>query len=216
MSALPPVVVVHGFLATKATNLPVHWTLWRRGFRTVDVELPGLNTQDPRVSADAVAAAVDRVLSTEGETADRAHLVGVSLGGLIGLAYLRDRGGARIHRFVSMGSPLQGTDLAWLAHASRPVLGRLQASRTLASMGPDTDLIRWLNAEPVAGTEVYTMFHPDDPMVPHPSALLPWATQVQAPVGRYPTAHHEMLLHPTNRALLADILQQGPEALLTR
>lgn len=210
MSApLPPVVVVHGFLSTRATNLPVHLALRRRGFSTLDVDIPGLNTQDPRLSSEAVGEAVDRALAGR---SGQAHLVGVSLGGLIALTHLRATGGPRIHRCVSMGAPLQGTRMGRLAEPFRRLVGHRRSTTTLGLMAADSELIRWLNDEPVPDTEVYTLYHPDDPMVPHPGATLPWATNVQAPVGRFPTAHHQLILAPANLRLLADLLERGRDA----
>lgn len=205
----PPVVVVHGLFSTAVTNLPVHRTLRERGFETFDVPIPGLNTQDPHASARDVHATVERVL---GAGSARAHLVGVSLGGVIGLAYLQAFGGSRIHRFVGIGAPFQGTRMGRLGPALARVAGFLDAPHTLGLLAVDSAFVHDMNARPVDGTEVYAVWHPADPMVPPPGATLPWATNVRAPVGRFPTAHHQLLLDARNRRLVADLLDHGASA----
>lgn len=209
-SSLPPVVVIHGFLSTRHTNLPVHLTLWKRGYRTVDVTLPGLNTQDPRMAAPAVHDAVLAALDGSG---GEAHLIGVSLGGLIGLAYLRAYGARHVQRFVALGAPFQGTRAGQLGEALEPWLGSWRATRTLGLMAVDSELVSWLNAEPVEDVEVYAMYAEHDPVVPHPHATLPWAHNVRSRVDRWPLGHHQMILAPRNLSLMADLIERGEAAI---
>jgi len=99
-----------------------------------------------------------------------------------------------------------------IARSLAPLLGRWRAHETLGRMAPGSDLIDWLGASPVNDAEVYTLYHPADPMVPAEGATLPWATNVQAPVGTGLAAHHQLLLSPANLNVLADLLDRGPAA----
>lgn len=207
----PPVVVIHGFLSPALTNLPVHLALRRRGFDTCDTAIPGLNTQDPRLSSVHVHDAVQRAQERTGSAT--AHLVGVSLGGVIGLSYLHTYGADHVSRFVSLGAPFQGTRLSRLARPLAWVPGYRRAARTIGLLAVDGELVRWLNAEPAVATEIYAIYADADPMVPPPGATLPYGHNVRAAVGQPLLAHHQLVLHPRNLALLGDLLQHGEAGL---
>src|SRR4051812_35484776 len=82
-----------------------------RGFRTYAAPQRLLGYGDVRIAAKLVDDTVQRALRETG--ASKVHLVGMSLGGLIGLYYLKCGGGARfVERFVSVGGPLNGSSLA--------------------------------------------------------------------------------------------------------
>src|SRR6185369_5469768 len=78
-------------------------------------------------------AALDAVLAATHTQQDRAVIVGVSLGGAIGYAYLAHHGDARIAGFVAMGAPLRwerAHPIVRLAFASPGLVGRVPVRGT--------------------------------------------------------------------------------------
>lgn len=130
------VLLVHGIWNAKSWLTPLARRLRREGF---DVEVFGypsiLGGPEP-----AIAALIERLRSSP-----PLHLVGHSLGGLIGLEALRRAPDLPVQRMVCLGSPLCGSHVArslgrrrWMA----PVLGR---SGTLLQAGCPP----WAGAVPV-------------------------------------------------------------------
>jgi 3-oxoadipate enol-lactonase len=92
--ATPPVVLLHAVGLDR--TVWADWTapLAAAGHRVISVDLPGHGASDPEPAAPSLsgmAAAVAAVLEAEG--ADRAHLLGVSMGGMVAqtLAVARPR-----------------------------------------------------------------------------------------------------------------------------
>src|SRR5437867_2185777 len=106
-----PVVVVNGLGAPHAAAAVYARVLGRGGLRTFAVTPSRLGFGDSREAARRVGAFVRDVLAKTG--APRVQLVGMSLGGLICLYYVKCAGGAAfVERFVSVGGPLNGSRLA--------------------------------------------------------------------------------------------------------
>lgn len=115
------VLVLHGIWNAKAWLTPLAGRLRRQGF---EVELFGYPSVfgGPEIAIDQLI----RRLSGSPPL----HLLGHSLGGLIGLETLRREPGLPVSRMVCLGSPLCGSDAArTLARRrwSAPVLGRSAA-----------------------------------------------------------------------------------------
>ena len=108
----------------------------KRG-RIVTVNYSSL-TGDIRALAHRLAAVVEQV--TEETGYERVHIVGHSMGGLIARYYVqRLDGDARVHTLVTLGTPHQGTNLAYtLPH---PLVRQLR---------PGSDVVRELE-EPAPG-----------------------------------------------------------------
>lgn len=115
----PPVLLVHGYLASPALMIPMRDRLAKRGISARTVELsPGAIQSVQRLSSE-LAVNVERALRETG--ADRVDLVGVSFGGLISLAYAQENAHLRqVRRLVAVGTPFQGT---WTSLAGIPVMG---------------------------------------------------------------------------------------------
>lgn len=192
----PPIVLVHGYLSPSWFVAPLAWRLEKEGRRVRRVDLSILCLQDVRTLAAELDAEIERILREEG--ADRCDLVGVSQGGLIGLYYLRFRGGAsRVARFAALGSPFQGT---WFAAAGVALLGAFSGG--IWQMLPSDPLIRELNGAPPPVPSTSICFE-NDPLVPPSRARLAGAELVVLPKHRFPAAHQGMVFTPkAARAIL--------------
>lgn len=201
MNTLRPVLVVHGFLAPVVSNLPIHLALRRRGLRTFDAPIPGLNTQDIARSSAIVARRVDEILVETG--ADAIDVVGVSMGGLIALHYLRCRGGrSKVRRTVTLGSPLAGTN-------SAPIVGLLQRLPVTAAtqMARASEIVRAIAEAHDEGDDIVSVYADGDTVVSRESASLRGATVVRAPVGSFPFGHYQLVVDPRNLAFLFEHLE---------
>ena len=139
-----PVLLVHGFCGGKSSWSRVARALRERGV-TVDTLTYSPFGTSVEGLADRLVVAVDRMLSQTG--ADKVHLVGHSLGGVvIAQAVADDRLTGLVDTVVTLGSPFGGSPWATLlpfgeiARALRegsPLLHRLAAA-------PAPNGVRWL------------------------------------------------------------------------
>lgn len=187
-----PVVLVHGYYATPATNEPVKRFLRARHMRTYNVDLPGLNFQDMRVSARLLAQRVEAV--KQKYQTDKVLMVGVSMGGLIGLQYIRHEGGAKqVQRFVAMGSPFHGSPIAGI--------GRVISGFTAAAakqIHPRSTFLRSLHARNLPDCDIVSISAHMDPLAPPRYCHLEGAKNVIIKDVRVPFGHWELILNPKN------------------
>lgn len=132
-AAALPVLLVHGVLCNAGVWHPFARWLRARGVAPVYAVSYG----PPLASIDAFAAQVsekiDAVLAATG--ADRVVVIAHSMGGLVLRALLRDGGGARIARLVTVGTPHEGSVHAWLAAGA--CLGQMRPGNAwLRALGP--------------------------------------------------------------------------------
>ncbi|MER7331866.1 MULTISPECIES: alpha/beta fold hydrolase [unclassified Micromonospora] len=110
-TAANPVIVVGGLIGLSIAYEPIAARLRADGFRVFVYQLPGLGFGDIRDSARAFATYVEQVRSVTG--ASQVDVVGHSEGGLVSRWYVKFLGGASVvGRYVSLGSPQQGTYVA--------------------------------------------------------------------------------------------------------
>lgn len=189
-----PIVLVHGMVDNRSIFTLLRRALRRRGFRRVLSFSYSPLTRDVRLAAEALAAAVEEICAETG--VERLHLVGHSMGGLIGRYYVQRLGGdARVHTLVTLGSPHGGTRRAHLL--AHPLTRQLR---------PGSDVIREL-ARPAPGcrTRFLAVWSDlDQLMVPKASArvdhpdlvarnvLIPGVGHMSLPIHR--RAVHEITL----------------------
>jgi triacylglycerol esterase/lipase EstA (alpha/beta hydrolase family) len=107
-----PVLLVHGYTC----NRGLWWWMLRKlrwhGFRAGAVSL-----EPPFASIDALAEQLHRDIEDflRDNASDRLTLVTHSMGGLTARAYLKQHGGARVAKLVTLACPHHGTRLATLA-----------------------------------------------------------------------------------------------------
>ncbi|MDH6462411.1 triacylglycerol lipase [Micromonospora sp. A200] len=103
-----PVIVVGGLIGVSIAYEPIAARLRADGFRVSIFQIPGLGFGDIRESARAFKTYVDQVRASTG--AAKVDLVAHSEGGLVSRWYVKFLGGADVvGRYVSLGSPQQGT-----------------------------------------------------------------------------------------------------------
>jgi triacylglycerol lipase len=142
--AARPVVLVHGFAASRTC-----WFALRRALRADGRTVVSLDYSPWASSveelADRLADTVEDLLAVTG--ADKVHLVGHSLGGvIIAQALTQDRLAGYVDLAVTLGSPFGGTPwagllpvgpLVWALRPGSPLLRRLAAA-------PPPEGVRWL------------------------------------------------------------------------
>ena len=98
-----PVVVVPGFLSPDSHLYELYGWLGRIGYRPYMSGI-GLNTNCPSASAKKLAKTVERAYV---ETGQRVHIVGHSLGGMIGRRVSLQRP-HHVSQLIYLGTPIQG------------------------------------------------------------------------------------------------------------
>jgi triacylglycerol lipase len=168
------VVLVPGYGGARGALESLAVRLEVVGRPTVVVSLPGGGTGD----LDTQAAAVDgvvRELVRHGETA--VDLVGYSAGGVAAWRYLQTgRTAPAVRRFVTLASPLQGTEVAALAATLTPEA----CAAACRQLTPGSALLTGLAAGPrptVPWLSVWT--DADEVVVPPSSAALPGVASVR-------------------------------------
>ena len=145
----PPVVLVHGYLSPAVALTGMRWGLQRRGRVAHLVSLPVLAVADVRLQARDLDRSIEAIRASTG--ADRVDLVGVSLGGITALWWLRKLGGyTRARRMVAVGTPFRGTAVA---HLGAGLLG--WAGRGASQCVPGSPLLRELEGgSPIPSTSI--------------------------------------------------------------
>ena len=149
-AAATPILLVHGIVDNHTIFAPLERALRRRGFTDLSSFDYGVLTTDVRATAQDLAVAVEKLVAESG--AEKVHVIGHSLGGLVTRYYVQRMGGhEKVHTVVTLGTPHQGTKLA-RAGSMLPLVRQLR---------PDSDLIAELN-EPAPDCDTrYIAFYSD-------------------------------------------------------
>jgi triacylglycerol lipase len=139
-----PVLLVHGLAGTKSSWSLVAETLSARGLTVDAIAYPPVGTSVQRLT-DQVVAEAQTILHRTG--ADKVHLVGHSLGGVVIAQAIADgRLDGMVDTVITLGSPFGGSPWAGLLpfveivralRAGSPLLQRLASA-------PVPDGVRWL------------------------------------------------------------------------
>ena len=173
----PPVLLIHGYLATRGSLHLLEQHLTERGLVVMSYPLGPVNLGDIRDSAGLIARKVESIVA-QTEIA-RVDIVGHSMGGLVGLDYLKRLGGRhRVRRLIMLGTPAQGT---WSA-----LLGLVTAPLGLASLQllPGSPFLRELAERPLPkGAEVVSIGAVRDWLAPLSSTVLDGVRHIALPTG---------------------------------
>lgn len=118
----PPVLLIHGYLATRGSVHLLESRLANQGRVVMTYRLGPIHMGDIRESAGYIARKIESLATQTG--VGKVDVVAHSMGGLVALDYLKRLGGQRrIRRLVLLGTPISGTWSALLGLVTAP-LGR--------------------------------------------------------------------------------------------
>ncbi|MEO7732003.1 MAG: alpha/beta fold hydrolase [Kofleriaceae bacterium] len=174
----PPVLIIHGFLGTRGSMYLLERRLVDDGFVVVSFNLGTLNVRDIRRSAFLIHRKIERILAQT--PSQRIDIIGHSMGGLIGLYYVKKLGGhARVRKLIMMGTPVRGT---WAALMGVVTLGLWSTSSW--QLLPRSRFLDELAQGPVPpGVDVHTIAAARDWVVPLPTTKVDGASSTTVPLG---------------------------------
>jgi pimeloyl-ACP methyl ester carboxylesterase len=174
----PPVLLIHGFLGTRGSMYMLERRLVDDGFVVVSFNIGTLNVRDIRRSAFLIHRKIERILAQT--PSQKIDIIGHSMGGLIGLYYIKKLGGhARVRKLVMMGTPVRGT---WSALAGVMTLGLWSTSSW--QLLPRSRFLDELAQGPIPpNVEVSTIAAARDWVVPLPTTRLRGANAITVPLG---------------------------------
>jgi triacylglycerol lipase len=197
-----PVMLVHGFGHNRSGWWVMRRHLVEAGYERVDSFNYLAARHDVPASARLLAARVEQLKRATG--ADKVHLVGHSLGGILARWYVQELDGdASVDTVVTLGTPHEGTYTAYL--------GPL---RTLAQLRPESWVMRRLRlgARPSSVRWVAFYSNLDELVSPVHSAMLchPGLEAVNILVKDH--GHLSLMLSPQVARAVADQLQAAEGA----
>jgi triacylglycerol lipase len=177
-ASAPPVLLIHGFLGTRGSMYMLERRLVDDGMCVFSFNLGAVNARDIRSSAFLIHRKIERILAQTGW--EKIDIIGHSMGGLIGLYYIKKLGGQeRVRRLIMMGSPIRGT---WAALAGVATLGLWSTSSW--QLLPRSRFLDELAQGPIPpGVEVHTIAAARDWVCPLPSTKVNGATATIVPLG---------------------------------
>ena len=197
----PPVLLLHGYMATRGSLHLLERHLTARGLVVMTYTLGPVHLGDIRDSAGLIARKVESIVAQT--DVKRVDIVGHSMGGLVGLDYLKRLGGRhRVRRLVMLGTPAQGT---WSA-----LLGLVTAPLGLASLQllPGSPFLRELAERPLpADADVVSIGAVRDWLAPLASTVLDGVRHISLPTG-----HSGLLVDAEVADVVVDLLLERPPA----
>lgn len=147
-AATTPIVLVHGIVDNRTIFAMLRRGLRRRGFGCIRTFSYAPHMSDVRDAARGLGAFVEQLCEQTG--ADKVHIVGHSLGGLIARYYVQTGGSGRVDIVITLGTPHRGTFAAWIV-----------PHHLVRQLRPDSEIISEL-AEPAPGCETrFLAFYSD-------------------------------------------------------
>jgi triacylglycerol lipase len=192
----PPVLLVHGYFATRGSLHLLEERLHARGHVVLSYKLGGImNFGSIRQSAGLIARKVEALVAQT--SIEEVDIVGHSMGGLVGLYYLKRLGGRhRVRKLILLGTPVTGSVAALLGLVTAP-LGA--ASLELL---PQSSLLRELHESPMPpGVEVVSIAGERDYLAPASRTLLEGVRHVSLP-----TCHSGLLVDAPVAELVDELL----------
>jgi triacylglycerol lipase len=174
----PPVLIIHGFLGTRGSMYMLERRLVQDGFVCVSFNLGTFNVRDIRRSAFLIHRKIERILAQT--PSQKIDIIGHSMGGLIGLYYVKKLGGhARVRKLIMMGTPVRGT---WAALAGVVTLGLWSTSSW--QLLPRSRFLDELAQGPTPpGVELHTIAAARDWVVPLATTRVQGANAMTVPLG---------------------------------
>lgn len=192
-----PVLLIHGYLATRGSVHLLERQLNDRGHLVFSYRLGWVNLGDIRESAALIARKVESLVAQT--SIKQVDIVGHSMGGLVGLYYVKRLGGRhRVRKLVLLGTPAGGTWSALLGLVTAP-LGR--ASLQLL---PQSPFLRELNEAPMpAGVDLVSIAGEHDLLAPLHSTMLAGVRHIALDTG-----HSGLLVDPAVADAIDGVLRE--------
>lgn len=148
-AAAVPILLLHGYFHNRSGFLVMSRALKRLGFCSVyALNYNPMRRGIPEI-ADLVACKVDQILERTG--AQKLHIVGHSLGGLVARYYVEQIGGHRkVKSVITLGTPHHGTLAAYFSR-----------SKAAKQMRPASELIRTMNSKRKPKLVRYVSYYSD-------------------------------------------------------
>lgn len=197
---VPPILLIHGFLGTRGAMFPLELRLKRDGFVVFSINLGMLNIGDIRKSAHRIHRKIQSILREV--DLGKIDIIGHSMGGLIGLYYIKKLSGHKhVRNLITLGTPHNGTWFAMLGVLSMGVLSPstwqlLPNNRFLKELGTGA-LPKGVSYHSIAGSH--------DFIVPPQYCRLEGADYIEVPCG-----HAGMATSQTVYQAVRDILLDNP------
>ena len=191
----PPVLLIHGYLATRGSVHLLEQRLTERGHVVIAYRLGPIHMGDIRESAGYIARKIESLATQTGVA--KVDVVAHSMGGLVALDYLKRLGGGRrVRRLVLLGTPIHGTWSAALGLLTTPL------GRAGFQLLPGSAFLRELGEMPMPpGPEVVAIAAERDWLAPPHTTTLPGARHLAVPTG-----HSGLLVDEGVANTVSDIL----------
>ncbi|MEO8213155.1 MAG: alpha/beta fold hydrolase [Myxococcales bacterium] len=195
----PPVLLLHGYMATRGSVHLMEERLTAFGHVVMTYRFGPVHLRDIRESAAFIAGKVESLVAQTG--VKQVDVVAHSMGGLVALDYLkRLEGHRRVRRLVLLGTPSLGTWSALLGIATAP-LGR--ASLQLL---PGSSFLRELASRPMPpGPELISISADRDWLAPPHTTVIEGARCLTVPTG-----HSGLLVDESIAQMVSEILDSPP------
>lgn len=182
-SSYPPVLLLQGFMGTRGVLSPLEKFLRSHGRDVISIDLGFFNVADIRESSQTLSDKIERIMErfSKHHEFEKIDIVGHSMGGLIGLYYLKRMNGHRfVNRLIALGAPFNGT---WASFLALVPFGAV--SKGLWQMLPRSKFLKSLRAHPEEAKEskVYSISAKYDAICPPQSCRLVGAENLSIPVG---------------------------------
>jgi triacylglycerol esterase/lipase EstA (alpha/beta hydrolase family) len=174
----PPVLLLHGYLGTRGSMYILERRLNDDGICVFSFNLGSLNVRDIRTSAFLIHRKIESILAQT--PVKKIDIIGHSMGGLIGLYYVKKLGGyEKVRKLVMMGTPLKGT---WSALLGVATVGLISASAW--QLLPGSRFLKELATGPLpTNVQYYTIAAQRDWVCPPGSTPLEGAESLTVPLG---------------------------------
>jgi triacylglycerol lipase len=174
----PPVLLIHGYLGTRGSMYIMERRLNDDGICVFSFNLGSLNVRDIRASAFLIHRKIESILSQT--PVRKIDIVGHSMGGLIGLYYVKKLGGhEKVRKLVMMGTPVRGT---WAALLGVATVGLFSTSAW--QLMPGSRFLKDLASGSLpAAVQYFTIAAQRDWICPPESTPLDGAHSLTVPLG---------------------------------